>query len=205
MNKNMIKSLIRIFTLLLLLAGLKTQAQLLDSITLSAKPEYHDLTEALKNPDQVYKLDLHRKKLKEIPPEVFTFVNLQELNLSKNKLTIISKDIAKLTKLQVLNVSSNDIDTLYSEIGQLINIKKLILNQNVITYLPSTISNLTKMSFLDMWGNEIQSFPKEIAKLKNTLKVIDLRVISIKEADQENMVDLLPFTKILFSTSCNCN
>ena len=92
------KSAIKILTLWFVLTGLQTQAQLLDSTALAAKPTFTDLTESLKNPTQVYKLDLHRNKLKEIPAEVFTLVNLQELNISKNKLKNISKDIAKLTK-----------------------------------------------------------------------------------------------------------
>jgi Leucine-rich repeat (LRR) protein len=198
-------SRVNIFLFLLVLGSFSSRAQMLDSLTLSQEPEYTDLTEALKNPEKVYKLNLRKNKLKEIPPEVFTLTNLQELNISKNKLTKIPKDISKLTKLEVLDVSANEIDTLYPEIGLLINIKKLILNQNVIAHLPSTISNLTKMYFLDMWGNEIQVFPIEIAKLANTLKVVDLRVINIHEEQQEEMIKLLPNTKFFFSLSCNCN
>lgn len=194
-----------IILFLLLLGGFSSSAQMLDSIALSQEPEYTGLTEALKNPEKVYKLNLRKNKLKEIPPEVFTLTNLQELNVSKNKLTTIPKDISKLTKLEVLDVSANEIDTLYPEIGLLLNIKKLILNQNVIAHLPSTIGSLTKMYFLDMWGNEIQEFPKEINKLANTLKVVDLRVINIHDEQQEEIIKLLPNTKIFFSLSCNCN
>jgi len=201
----MTKILIKIFTFSLLITGFNTHAQLLDSAALTKEPEYTDLAMALKNPDKVYKLNLRRKKLKEIPKEVFIFKNLQVLNLSKNKLKAIPADIGKLTNLQVLNVSANNIDTIPPEIGKLIHIKKLILNQNIIAHLPSTIGNLTQMTFLDMWGNEIQEFPKEITKLKNTLKVVDLRVISIKEDKQEDMVIQLPNTKIYFSTGCNCD
>jgi len=185
--------------------GMKTKAQLLDSLSLSKEPVYTNLEMAIKNPEKVYKLDLHKTKLKEIPKEIFTLTNLQELNLSKNKLTTIPKEIGKLKNLQVLNFSANEIDTVPAEIGQLINIQKLILNQNVINHLPTTIGNLTKMYFLDLWGNNIQEFPKEISKLQNTLKYIDLRVISIKDNLQEDMVKLLPNTKFLFSMSCNCN
>jgi Leucine-rich repeat (LRR) protein len=191
--------------LFILVTPLYLHAQLLDSLSLAKEPIYTNLTEALKNPAKVYKLDLHKTKLKEIPKEVFTLTNLQELNLSKNKLTAIPKEIGKLKNLEVLNFSTNNIDTVPAEIGQLINIQKLILNQNVIDHLPTTIGNLTKMYFLDLWGNNIQEFPKEISKLKNTLKYIDMRVISIKDNLQEDMVTLLPNTKFLFSMSCNCN
>ncbi|NTW31294.1 MAG: leucine-rich repeat domain-containing protein [Bacteroidetes bacterium] len=184
---------------------INTQAQLLDSIALSKEPVYYDITEALKNPEKVYKLDLHKNKLKEIPKDVFVFINLQELNLSKNKLTKIPNDIEVLTKLEILDVSSNNIDLIPTAIGKLVNIKKLILNQNVIAKLSPEIGNLTKMTFLDMWGNEIQKFPDEISKLKNTLKVLDLRVISIKEPLQEEIEQQLPNTKIFFSMSCNCD
>ena len=194
-----------ILLFLFLSAGFSTRAQLLDSIALSQETEYTDLTEALKNPEKVYKLNLRKNKLKEIPAEVFTLTNLQELNVSKNKLTKIPKDISKLTKLEVLDASANEIDTLYPEMGLLVNIKKLILNQNIIAHLPSTIGNLMKMNFLDMWGNEIQVFPKEITKLSTTLKVVDLRVINIHDDQQEEIVKLLPNTKIYFSLSCNCN
>jgi len=194
-----------IILFLFLLGGFSSRAQMLDSLALSQEPEYTDLTEALKNPDKVYKLNLRKNKLKEIPPAVFTLTNLQELNLSKNKLTKIPKDISKLTHLELLDVSANEIDTLYPEIGLLVNIKKLILNQNLIAHLPSTIGSLTKMYFLDMWGNEIQTLPKEITKLQNTLKVFDLRVINIHDDMQEEMTKLLPNTKFFFSLSCNCN
>ena len=99
-----------------------SRAQLLDSVTLSKQPLFTNLSMAIKNPDKVYRLDLHKTKLKEIPKEIFTLTNLQELNLSKNKLTTIPKDIGKLKNLQVLNLSANDIDTVPPEIGQVVNI-----------------------------------------------------------------------------------
>jgi Leucine-rich repeat (LRR) protein len=197
--------LVRILFFLFLFAGFECHAQLLDSAALANEPEYMDIATALKNPEKVYKLNLHKKKLTKIPNEVFTFTNLQELYLSKNKLTKIPEEIGKLTKLQVLDVSANNIDTVPKEIGKLINIKKMILNQNNISWLPSDIGNLTKMIFLDMWGNNIQELPKEISKLQNTLKVLDLRVISIKDPKQEIIEKQLPNTKIFFSRACNCD
>ena len=189
---------------ILLIAGLSSSAQLLDSLALSKEPEYTDLNEALKNPDKVYKLNLRKQKLTAIPKDVFKFTHLQELNLSRNKITNLPSALFKLTNLEVLDVSANKIDTLPSGIGKLVNIKKLILNQNVITQLPKTIGNLSKMYLLDLWGNYVKEFPDAILKLKNTLKVIDMRVISISEDQQEDMVKQLPNTKFFFSKSCNC-
>lgn len=180
-------------------------AQVLDSVTLADKPEYTSLSVALQKPDSVYKLNLKKQKLKDFPKEIFLFKNLQELNLSKNKITKIPKEIGTLTNLQKLDLSANLIDSLPKEIGNLVNITDLILNQNVIAEIPPEISNLKKMRFLDMWGNEIQGFPDEISKLSNTLKVVDLRVISIRAELQEKIEKQLPNTIIHFSFSCNCN
>jgi len=194
-----------IFIFLFIILTSIASAQRLDSATLAQEDEYTDLTEALQNPDKVYKLNLKKQKLKEIPKDVYKLKNLQELNVSKNKLKELPKDLDTLKYLQVLNASANDLDTIYAEIGNCIELQKLILNQNVIAHLPSTIENLTNMFFLDLWGNEIQQLPKEISKLENTLKVVDLRVINIPDYQQEEMILLLPKTKFFFSTSCNCN
>lgn len=199
-----LKTGLGLFLCTLLWTG-STKAQLLDSLTLADLPVYTSLTEALKNPDSVYKLTLKKEKLKKIPEAVFQFKNLQELNLSKNKISEVPSDIGKLTHLQKLDLSMNDIDSLPAEIGKLVNITELVLNQNVIAKIPPEISKLSKMRFLDLWGNEIQDFPDEITKLNNTLKVIDLRVISIPPAYQEKIEQQLPGVKIFFSFNCNCN
>lgn len=180
-------------------------AQILDSLTLADRQEFTSLYAALQKPDSVYKLNFKKQKLKEIPKEVFLFKNLQELNLSKNKITNIPKEIGTLTNLQKLDLSMNSIDSLPKEIGKLVNIKDLILNQNIIAKIPPEISNLVKMRFIDLWGNEIQEFPDEISKLSKTIQVVDLRVISIRPELQEKIEQQLPYTKIYFSFSCNCN
>jgi Leucine-rich repeat (LRR) protein len=199
------KDFIKIVFLFLMISGYESKAQLLDSAALAAEPEYTSLAEALKNPEKVYKLNLRKQKLKEVPKEVFTLTNLQELNLSKNELKEIPKEIVNLKNLEVLNVSLNKIDTIYPEIGQLSNIKKLILNQNFIAHLPSSISQLKKMWFLDLWKNYIKVFPADMAKLDGTLKVVDMRVINMNETQQENIAKMLPNTRFFFSMTCNCN
>lgn len=194
-----------ILIILSLLIISSAKAQRLDSAALADEPEYTDMAEALQNPDKVYKLNLRKQKLKEIPKDIFKFKNLQELNVSKNKLESLPENLDSLKYLEVINASDNNIDTIYPSIGNFPKLKKLILNQNIIAHLPSTIGNLTEMYFLDMWGNEITEFPKEIAQLQTTLKVLDLRVINIHDDKQEAISKLLPNTKIFFSLSCNCN
>jgi Leucine-rich repeat (LRR) protein len=166
--------------------------------------EYTSMEDALTNPDGVKILDLHKKKLEEFPVEIFKFKNLEELNLAKNKIKIIPPEIKSLTKIKILNLSRNKLTVFPAELCALTNLDSLIINENEITELPKEIKNLQKLSYFDMWGNYVTVFPDEISQLKNTLKVLDLRVIGINEKGQEEISQLLPYTKIYFSTSCNC-
>ncbi len=180
-------------------------AQLLTPNQLEQQPVYTSVSEALKNPEKVYRLDLSKQKLKTVPKSVFSLYNLQELILAKNKLQKIPPEIGNLSNLQKLDVSRNKIMEFPASIGNLTNLIELIANQNDIYALPPEVGNLINLEFLDLWSNEIDVFPVEIAKLKDTLKKLDLRVVLINEDKQKAIADLLPNTNIYFSKSCNCH
>lgn len=183
----------------------KLFAQQLDSAELASKPVFTSLQEALKNPEQVYRLNLRKQKLKTVPSEIFKLTNLQELNLSKNKLTEIPAGIENLPNLQYFDASANDLVSLPPEIGQCIHLKRLVLNRNNIQELPATIGNLAQLEYLDLWSNSIIEFPEAINKLSETLKEVDLRVINMNDERQEAIRTLLPKSMIHFSRTCNCN
>ncbi len=94
------------------------------------KGSYTNLTEALKNPNEVRILDLSRSKLKILPKEIGQLQNLQILNSENNQLTTLPKEIGKLQNLQELHLQNNQLTTLPEEIGQLQNLKVLHLNNN---------------------------------------------------------------------------
>lgn len=180
-------------------------AQPLDSVTLATKPIYTSLEEALKNPEQVYRLNLRKQKLTSIPIEIGRFTNLQELDISKNKINELPSYIENLPNLQYLDASNNYLTTLPSEIGKCLSLKKLILNRNYIETLPPSMGYLIHLEYLDMWSNSIIEFPESMSLLAETLKELDLRVINMNEERQEAIKALLPKTKIHFSRTCNCN
>jgi Leucine-rich repeat (LRR) protein len=183
----------------------KTSAQtpLLDSLTLDTLTAYTSISEAIKNPDKVIKLELRKKRYKEFPKEIFLFKNLQYLDLSKNNITEIPAEIGELKSLQILILSKNEIETLPKEIGELKMLQYLNVNQNEISSLPPQIGSLMNLKNMDLWSNNVDKFPSEIRNLKN-LKVLDLRVILIPDAEQERVQSLLPSTKIYFSPYCKC-
>jgi Leucine-rich repeat (LRR) protein len=186
------------------LAYFCANAQFLDSAALANEIEYTSVKDALANKDKAYKLNLSRTKLDKFPKEIFELPNLQELDISKNKIIEIPAEIGKLENLQILNLSKNKIVNVPDELGDLVNLKTLILNQNEIEILPPSFGKLTNLVFLDLWGNYINEFPKEMGKLENNLKYLDLRVITMKQPNQDAIQELLPNTNSLFSKSCNC-
>lgn len=206
-QKNYIQHYLKnIFVLFMLVFGSKGFSQtvpLFDSLTLDTIHTYKSIEEALKNPDNVYKLDLRKKKLKTFPREIFQFKNLQYLDISKNSIVEIPAEIAQLTSLQYFNISKNKLESLPAQIGELTQLYYLNANQNDLFALPPQIGKLSKLKYLDLWSNNIEKFPAEMSYLK-TLKMLDLRVILIPDSEQDRIQQMLPKTKIYFSPFCKC-
>lgn len=194
-----------VFLLLIIFACPRSYSQtpLLDSLTLDTLTAFTSISEAMKDPDKVIKLELKRKKLKAFPKEIFQFKNLQYLDLSKNDLTEVPPEIGELKDLQILILSKNEIETLPKEIGELKMLQYLNVNQNEIGSLPPQIGSLVSLKNMDLWSNNVDKFPPEIKNLKNLL-VLDLRVILIPDEEQQHLQELLPKTKIYFSPYCKC-
>lgn len=198
------KALLTIGTLLFLFP-LMLCGQLLDSVSLASMPIYTSLEKALENPSKVYRLRLRGTKLKEVPPAVFEFPNLQELDLARNRIKRLPSDISKLKNLQILDISRNKIDSLPVEIGQLKNLNRLVIYMNPLAQVPTSFCQLTSLQYLDAWGTGIHQFPDCIVNLRNSLKWIDFRLIQMSYREQDKMEEQLPNTSILFSEGCNCN
>jgi Leucine-rich repeat (LRR) protein len=180
------------------------EAGLLDSVALSYYDEFTDLDSARKNPDDVVKLVLRKKKLKSFPLQILKFKNLQYLDLSKNSIKELPDSIITLKKLQVLIVSKTGLESLPNTIGGLTNLKYLNVNQNEIGRIPYSFGDLENLEIADLWSNNLDSFPETLKKLSN-LKMMDLRNILIPQIWQDNIQSMLPKTIIYFSPACKCS
>jgi hypothetical protein len=157
---------------------------------------YNSLEEALKNPNNVYRLNLDWKKLGKIdnsieklqnltylkissnnltnfPDAVCNLKNLKELDISWNKITEIPDCISNLSNLEILTANSNKITSLPESIGDLSKLQKLKLSFNQITRIPKEIENLTNLEELDLNSNKLKTLPVSISKLEN-LKYLDI-------------------------------
>lgn len=189
--------------IILTLLFFQTKAQLLDSLSLDTMDAFTSLTEAMKDPDKVYKLVLKKQKYKSIPLEIFAFKNLQYLDLSKNNIKEIPDSIGELKNLQHLNLSKNSIEMISGKIGKLTNLTYLNLNNNEFTALPPQMGNLDKLRILDLWSNNLEDFPENLKNMKSLI-LLDLRVILIPDDKQKYISSLFPHTTIHFSPSCTC-
>ncbi|MFO7722331.1 MAG: leucine-rich repeat domain-containing protein [Bacteroidales bacterium] len=174
-------------------------------VNLDGKPVFRSLEVALKNPAEVERLHLKKKKLKAIPPEVFLFTNLLELDLSGNRIELIPEEIARLKNLKVLNISNNRIHTVSDSIRSLSRLEIMDLSRNYINTFPPQIQHLKSLTCLIIWKNEVGRLPDEIAALKDNIKYLDIRHNPYPPENIQILEGLLPDTTILKTRHCACN
>ena len=63
---------------------------------------FKTLNGALQHPDSVFRLDLSKQKLKEVPEEIRKFPNLKELNLSKNNISELPELESRAEKWKII-------------------------------------------------------------------------------------------------------
>lgn len=158
----------------------------------------------VKNPEDVYVLKLRYKRLKTIPQEVFSFVNLRELDLGCNFLDTIPPEIANLKHLEVLDLERNWLHYLPKEIGGLTSLVRLDLNRNPLQALPDEMSAMTNLERLVLWSTGVTELPLTFVALDSTLKLIDLRECYLTEEQMTAICELLPNVKKYWNLSCNC-
>jgi Leucine-rich repeat (LRR) protein len=105
---------------------------------LGSVTKYHDLNDALQNPQNVYWLNLENDNLEQIPTEIGRFKKLQVLFLGFNQIKSIPDFIYELPNLQRLYIRNNQITEISGKIAQLSNLEILDLNNNKVTSLPAS-------------------------------------------------------------------
>lgn len=165
---------------------------------------YISLQEALKNPEDVYILDLTKRTYGTLSPDIGKLVNLEQLYLEKNGLSKLPPEIGNLKMLTILDVDQNSLTSIPPEIGNLTNLVELDIDQNYIRVLPPEIGNLIHLESFDLHSNQIRSLPAEIGKL-TALKDINLTGNPIDTIPPEfnNLSELtsLVLTKVKYISS----
>lgn len=167
--------------------------------------EYTSISEALKNPEQVYRLNLSNQNiaipkdawpklvnleylsfkndhLKEIPKEIGFLKNLKILDLSGNDFTTLPKSFSKLTNLQELYLNDEKnfvLEKSLNVLNPLPNLKILHLENDNLKKLPKNFSKLDHLETLFLNNNSFTEIPTEIKGI-NTLKFVDLHDNKLK-------------------------
>ncbi len=128
---------------------------------------FYNLEEAIKNPEQVYGLDLSGQNLTEFPIKILKLINLRTLNLSVNKITEIPDEISKLTNLTTIRLYNNNLNTLPESIGDLKNLNELDCRKNQLMMLPESIGNLKNLNKFFCSRNKLRDLPQSIRNLTN--------------------------------------
>jgi len=119
-------------------------------------------------------LDLRRKGITELPPEIGQLKKLKELDLGidgdepeefQNKLTKLPDEIGQLNSLREFSLNSNQLTALPESIGQLTKLQKLDLNHNQLTALSESIGQLTSLQTLNLSYNQLTALPESIGQL----------------------------------------
>lgn len=155
---------------------------------------YTSLEDAIKNPEQVIKLNLSGQNLMAIPQEIFEMKNLQFLDLSNNKITEIPDDIKQFSQLQELNLSANQLSKLSAKIDELAFLQKLNLAENQLTELPEVMSNLGKLTELNLSENPKLDFRKTLNDLGYSRS---LKKLTMKTAAPEVQKEIGKLRKLL--------
>lgn len=94
-----------------------------------------DLKQAMKEPENVYILDLSNKDLTSFPSQIKDMTNLQRLNLSNNDIKNVPEDVfASLPNLVDLNLErNNDMSKLPLDLLELKNLKYLNLRRTAVS------------------------------------------------------------------------
>jgi len=132
--------------------------------------EFNSLSEALKNPEKVFRLNLSNQEINVTDEQWLQFINLEYLTLKNDRLKQIPLAITKIKSLKVLDLSGNDFIKLPEEISNLSNLEEIYLNDEKNMNLPKTLSTLAKLpnlKTLHLENDNLSKLPSEILEFKS--------------------------------------
>lgn len=184
----------------------RTQSAHTDSLVQDA-PWYRSLEEALKAQalgQTIFRLDLSRQGLREVPPAVAQLTELRELRLRKNRLSTLPESLQSLKQLTFLDASSNRLAVFPSVCWAWPALRSLDLGDNEIEIIPEDIDALQRLEILALWSNPIERYPASLSDLPS-LRKLDLLHNLLDPEEHQWIQDLLPHVAVILSPPCHCD
>lgn len=162
----------------------------------SVENERSDFYAKLKqHPDTVKKLNLYGCAFTDIPKELTSFTNLEELDLTGNDMSKSDFNLLKnikslkslnltecnlsrfplavlyLPNLETLNIWNNKIASIPDELYDMTSLKNLTIGNNNLNYLSPKISQLINLESFESSSTNIKVYPNEMMKLKKLTEI----------------------------------
>lgn len=164
---------------------------------------FTSMEKALKNPEQVFHLDLSNKRLKDLPADLNKFTRLKSLNLSKNKLKSVGS-LSFLKGLEEIDLSKNKLKDFPEEVTVLYTLERLDIGGNDIDSIPPSITHLKKLEYLSAWGNNFRNIPSYLGNLAS-LEKVDFRAMLFSFDELDSINKYMPNVDILHDEGCDCD
>lgn len=157
--------------------------------------EYTSLSEALKEPEKVVRLNLSNQDISITNHLWSKFINLEYLSLKNDHLKEIPLAITKIKSLKTIDLSGNDFSKLPDAFSNLVNLEEIYLNDEKNMNLPKTLSilsNLPKLKTLHLENDNLSKLPSEILLFKN-LENLYLNQNNFKKIPEIQTLDHLKY------------
>lgn len=194
----------RLLACLLAAAAWTAQAQPTGPDRWQNAPVYTSLDAALAaNPDSVFRIDLSRQRLRQVPEALAAFTELRELRLDRNKLDTLPSFLAWFGKLEVFSAEENELTAFPAMMWAWPALRELHLGDNWIAAIPLDIDGMRHLEILGLWSNVVGTFPASLSELP-ALKRIDLLFNDMTAEEQELLRIWLPDVELVLSEPCRC-
>ncbi len=134
---------------------------------------YFSLEKAKRTPLKVFKLDLSKNALTNVPNEIKQFKNLQKLILSDNLLIEIPDWISQLESLQYIYLSNNQFHEFPTSLTEVKSLILIDLSCNPIRYVTTDIKKCSNLEVLNLHDSDINY--KQLQRLERTFGEIIIK------------------------------
>ena len=170
--------LLLLIALALFFQPLMAQTSLLSEEDLEEETVFKNIEKALKNPSEVFILDLSGQGLDKIPRDVGRFRKLQILILTNNNIGELPREMTRLRSLQVLYLDSNNFNTINFDVSNPMyygNLEKLYIGHNPLREVPEELTKI-ELSFISLSGNLSLNMNQAFTPLSaiETLETVDI-------------------------------
>lgn len=142
------------------------------------------LPDSFANHQQLKKVEINSKNIKELPLPITELTNLEDLKVRRCSLRTIPNEIEQLNKLKKLDLHGNRFTKFPEALGKLKNLEVLELDtNNSLSKLSPSLGGMIGLKELNLESTKIKTLPAEMANLKQlkVLKIADNNKVGFNE------------------------